>query len=380
MIPEQIQVIINKLNTLYPDTCVNSCLLTRYKSGQNICPPHSDNEPYIAPQSNIFILSFGSERVMKFSAINNTSNSVEVSLSDNSLISFSRSSQESWKHEIISSDGNLCRYSFTFRQVAPHFANSTIIIGDSNTENLKFGCGRETFGIWLPGQRMKAGRVDDIPTPNTMKTPYRHMVIHCGINDIRAYNPLPIHVIVDKLEAKCRAFVNAFPHMRIHVSLLLPSKDLKLNGAINEMNRLITLFTKKYYRMSVITHNNISDASGYMKIEYGRHHVDGSPKMNDLVHLGRKGIAIFCLNIKRCIVKMKNDYSVKVDSNVVEIPPESSYPYFNPNPNYSEPPINESVSPSQARFEVHNGDYSQAFHLGKPQTFDLNCMYNGYQY
>ena len=68
-------------------------------------------------------------------------------LADCSAYMMSRKSQAFWRHGIStqesesesqSSDSQV-RYSFTFRHLAPHFKNSTVIIGDSNTKNFEFG-------------------------------------------------------------------------------------------------------------------------------------------------------------------------------------------------------------------------------------------------
>ena len=83
------------------------------------------------------------------------------------------------------------RYSLTFRQLAPYYVNSTVIVGDSNTHNLKFGGGRSTFGVWMPGCRIKATRIQNIPNPEELEFPYRNLVIHTGLNDIRNQNHLP---------------------------------------------------------------------------------------------------------------------------------------------------------------------------------------------
>ena len=128
----------------------NSCLVTQYQDGSNTCPKHSDDERFIAPCSDIFTFSVGSERSMMFTSVNNDTES--VTLPSNSLLVFSRSSQEFQKHEITSSETSDVRYSFTFRQLAIYYANSTLIVGDSNTRNLKFGTEQNTFGVWMQGK------------------------------------------------------------------------------------------------------------------------------------------------------------------------------------------------------------------------------------
>ena len=49
----------------------------------------------------------------------------------------SRHAQDFWLHEIKKDESPEVRYSFTLRDVSPHFINSTIILGDSNTRLIK---------------------------------------------------------------------------------------------------------------------------------------------------------------------------------------------------------------------------------------------------
>ena len=138
-IPDVLQPIVKLISAKYPKTIINSCLVTRYMNGSKTCPKHCDDEPFIAPWSDIFTLSIGADRTMLFTSVNEDSTS--VNLPANSLLAFSRASQNFWKHEIPSSDCANVRYSLTFRQLAPYYANATVIVGDSNTQNLKFGSG-----------------------------------------------------------------------------------------------------------------------------------------------------------------------------------------------------------------------------------------------
>ena len=118
----------------------------------------------------------------------NDTESLEVELPHNSMLRFSRKSQEDWKHSIIPDEAvTTRRYSITLRHVKPHFINSLLIIGDSNTEPLKFGTSKGCFGAWVPGERMKAGRIKDIPAPDNLY-PFRNLIIHAGINDINRQN------------------------------------------------------------------------------------------------------------------------------------------------------------------------------------------------
>ncbi len=60
---QQIALAVNKL---YPNVLFNSALVTKYDSHLSHIPPHSDNEPSIAPGSNIITVSLGGSRQIVF--------------------------------------------------------------------------------------------------------------------------------------------------------------------------------------------------------------------------------------------------------------------------------------------------------------------------
>ena len=371
-IPDVIQPVIDLISEKYPNTIINSCLVTRYKNGSNMCPQHSDDEPFISPWSDIFTMSIGCERIMQFNSISNSSAS--VSLPSNSLLAFSRASQEFWKHEIPCCNSTAVRYSLTFRQLAPYYANSTLIVGDSNTEPMKFGSGRNTFGVWMPGYRLKAGKIKDIPSPDDIDYPYRHLVIHSGINDLRVQNHLPIPVLMNNLKDKCLALNSKFPKMKIHLSMLLPTKDPGLNAMVSEFNHRIKDFSDNHTFISIISQHNIADGTGRLSAELGRHNSNGTPSTFDTVHLGSKGIALFCLNIKNCIIKKRavNDNSKLFNDNSNSN--QFNFPYWKPNPNYkpARQPPHEQTNP-------WTGDHDGNFPVRSFKPFNSYDLHNGYQ-
>ena len=80
----------------------------------------------------------------------------------------SRTSQSYWEHEIGKCkdfDNTDVRFSLTFRHVSRKFLNSAVVIGDSNTQSLRFGEGKGTFGHNIPGRRVKAIHIEDIYKP-----------------------------------------------------------------------------------------------------------------------------------------------------------------------------------------------------------------------
>ena len=370
-IPNIIRPIVDKISEMYPKTIINSCLVTRYRNGTSSCPQHSDNEPFIAPWSDIFTLSIGHERSMLFNSVSNTS--TEINLPNNSLLAFSRSSQEFWKHEIPCCESAAVRYSLTFRQLAPYYVNSTLIVGDSNTNNLKFGSGRSKFGVWMPGCRVKAGRINDIPDPKDLEYPYRNLIVHTGINDIRIPNHLPIPVLMGNLKDKCLALKAKFPNIKIHISMLLPTKDPGLNSMVSEFNRRIKTFANEFTNIYTISHANLADSSGMLSINLGRHNNDGRPIMFDTVHLGSRGISLFCKNIKECIVKPKVNAKT-ADSNVTQVLNDNKYPYWKPNPGYrpAKQPLNQHSYP-------WTGNHDGNFPVLNFQPFHMSNLHNGYQ-
>ena len=228
-IPDSVQKVIDKIHSKFPNsTKVNSCLVTKYINGSIGCPSHWDDEPFISPTSDIFTLSLGAERVMKFVNCNNHAETLDESLilKENDIISFSRLSQNFFHHSIEpDSDVSTVRYSLTFRSLAPYNINYTSIIGDSNTQNLAFGSGMGKLGQWLPGIRHKASQIKDIPDPFVIG-PCRNVVLNVGINDIQQNVPKSTECLVNELESKMKPIMTVYPKTKIFISLLLPTKML----------------------------------------------------------------------------------------------------------------------------------------------------------
>ena len=281
------------------DTPINSCLVSRYNSGKNHIPPHRDNEPVIDPESLILTVSLGEERTMIFT--NNAGTQIQKQiLEDSSLLITTRYAQDFWKHEISEDESEGPRYSFTFRHIAPHFINSTIVLGDSNTHRLNFGKGQGTLGAWLPGKQVKAGHIEGIPDPKNIG-PFRNIVIHTGINSInnskyRKSNRYLINV----LESKCRNISEVYPRAKIYVSLLLPTRFRTLNYQVREFNELILEMTYSLRNVYVIDNSLFGDV---LCDEHGRWDtVNQRPNTADALHLGKKGMRILAKNIKSTIM------------------------------------------------------------------------------
>ena len=92
------------------------------------------------------------------------------------------------------------RHNLTSRHVDKKFTTSTLIFGDYNSRNLKFGSGKGAFGHNMPGKREEA-----IHLKPTSCCGYRNIFIHCGINDLKHYrvsNPGKVQEKFNELESK----------------------------------------------------------------------------------------------------------------------------------------------------------------------------------
>ena len=302
--------VLNLLNSIKshcsdPNSTLNSCLITRYKTGADHIPPHRDDEPVFNPSSEILTVSIGAHREMKFTD-NTGKHCQSLSLENGSVLVSSRLAQDFWMHGIEKTD-EPCeeRISLTFRHIAPHFLNSTVIVGDSNTRLLHFGDGKGNFGSWMPGKRLEALHIEDIPDPAKIG-PYRNVVIHTGVNNIKNRNSRSIQELGNILEDKCKSITNMYPKCRIKLSLLLPTKLDSINYRVKELNNVFRDISHSNKNISVVDHpfNQLCDSNGCLKDEYGRFDKEsGTPLSRDALHLGKKGLRLLAVSIKSSVMK-----------------------------------------------------------------------------
>ena len=308
-LPEALKKVLAALQTtLPPDTKseFNSCLITRYRNGSNHIPLHRDDEPVIDPESIILTVSLGAQRSMTFEN-NDQSQKEELILEDGSVLISSRFAQDFWKHGIPQDDCNRERISLTFRNIAPYYINSTIILGDSNTSRINFGSGSGTLGSWVPGKRLKVGHIEAIPDATNIG-PYRNIVIHTGVNSLNNQKFRRSHsYLLHCLEAKCKEIVDVYPRAKVHISMLLPSRSRDLNYHINEFNCGILDFTRQMKNVSVIDNSVFGNV---LSNEHGRWDVSqGRPYTADILHLGRRGIRALAMNFKTSIMSRNRSQS-----------------------------------------------------------------------
>ena len=322
--PNTIQQVIDAIHSKFPSSPkINSCLVTKYVNGHSDCPSHGDDEPFISPKSDIFTLSIGAERSMQFTNCSEhvSATNDSVTLKDNDLLVFSRASQDFFHHAIpIDENISDVRYSFTFRTLAPYNINYTAIIGDSNTQDIVFGADKGKLGQWLPGHRHKASKIDNIPDPFTIG-PCRNLMLHVGLNDLQEDNPKSCDYLLQLYDSKIKRFLSVYAKTKVHISLLLPTKNACLNQKVNELNRGLKKIAANHRNIYVIEHHNLLDQFGFLNPVLGRHK-KGLPNPNDHIHLGPNGIKRFVKSIKSMIVHRR---SLPVHGNVERTQPSHSH-------------------------------------------------------
>ena len=187
------------------------------------------------------------------------------------------------------------------------FLRSTIIIGDSNTLNLKFGQGKGTFGQLIPGRRQEATFIHDINPLDCCG--YKNVIIHCGINDIKHYTINDRDKVEEcfvEFRNKLSQIMTLCPNAKIVVSPILPTKRHDLNARGMHFNRCLFDFENcSENRFSTLKFSVFRDpTTGCLGNRLGRY---WNPE--DALHLGSNGI--------RILVQLMRDqiYSSTVSSN-----------------------------------------------------------------
>ena len=108
---------------------INSCLINKYRTGQDSIRPHRDNQTTFGDNPTVVGVSYGDERDIVFKRIMfnpDKMNSIKpdrinpeeinLTLPSGSLFIMAGSIQKYFSHEIPKTDSNKTRYSMTFRQ------------------------------------------------------------------------------------------------------------------------------------------------------------------------------------------------------------------------------------------------------------------------
>ena len=306
---------------------INQVILNRYKDGLSFMPKHSDNEPEIKPDSQIFTVSLGCTRSIVFRDESTTPSTEdrekELEVSEGSIYIMSQPSQSFWSHrmEVTEEEDLPERVSLTFRTVGGNYKNSTVIIGDSNTKHLRFSTGKAkekgTFGYTLPGKRVEAFHLRSINPEDCIG--YQNVVLHCGINDIRNRSPgrlendpdpADVGAHFDILQRKVLDIKALCPKIAIFVSPILPTKSTNLNLRVVEFNEHLSEFlmnNRSGEGVRSFDFNPLADwKTGVLREDYGVYDTESNCyNRKDSLHLGKNGIRLLAKTLRDGVLKRK---------------------------------------------------------------------------
>ena len=121
-------IIQNRLYSLKYNININSCLINKYRNGEDYIAPHRDSKLSFGDNPIIAILSIGQTRTLRFTKVENNYRDksltkkdkdniiIDFELEDNSLFIMSGDSQSCYSHELLKDNSDKERYSLTFRK------------------------------------------------------------------------------------------------------------------------------------------------------------------------------------------------------------------------------------------------------------------------
>jgi hypothetical protein len=235
-----------------------------------------------------------------------------------SLYCMSKKSQGAYRHR-IEKDENFSgtRYSITFRCIHYKYLNSTCVLGDSNTEQLKFGDERGTFGKSTPGMRLKALYVEDVNASDCIS--YKNVVLMVGTNNLKSKdikNTMDVRGLVNKYTQKIREIRQLNGRCHVFVVPVIPTQFEHINCKIRDFNRIVTTELPRIFsRLSIVSGvGELADRNRGGVLD-GRFSRKQDPSG---LHVNNIGISIIVSCIKAAIfsTKSKNQGKSRVVSNI----------------------------------------------------------------
>ena len=277
-------------------------------------PQHSDHEDEINPESTIATFSLGATRTLTFSAIHSDDTS-SLDVESNSLYLMTKASQSWYKHAMPDVEVTGARYSITMRHVEPTFSRSTVIVGDSNTQEIEFGEGRGTMGEKYPGKRIKAAHILNIDPRDCVG--YANIAIVCGTNDLRPVEKPNIEDLSRKLREKVQQIRLLNPRSKIILMPVLPTREVLMNNNVVAFNRSVTAWFKQLNDPYISNPSvyDFLDRSGLLDRKLTR-------SAGETIHLGKLGLCKFVSLIKNSIY-LKEKYLKSQQGNPSSRPRQS---------------------------------------------------------
>jgi len=278
----------------------NSVICNVYRTGKSGMGAHEDAEGDISPWGWIYNISGGVVRFIKFTRKGKPDQFFE--LTSGSLNMMTRALQNLYKHE-IPADCSIeeIRISWTFRYINPAFLeSSTLLLGDSQCHNIKFGSDKETLGSFCPGHRVNTYKAEHLEMEDTaFITSFKNVIISLGINNLRCHRSTinEPQQISDMIQRKCEDILKLNPRCRIGIATVLPTKTKELNVKVSELNRLLAIAVLKLNGTSSVSLIDLSfmtsGVNGQLK--------DSFSQANDNIHVSEIGTKVLGCRFKRFI-------------------------------------------------------------------------------
>ena len=99
-----------------------------------------------------------------------------------------------------------------------------------------------------------------------------------------------------------------YPKAKVYISLLVPTQLTPLNHRVHDINNLIMDMTCRMSRVCIIKHSlfggRLIDKHGRSKkeLESSSVYTNTRQKTEDTLHLGKSGIRIFAMNLKKTVL------------------------------------------------------------------------------
>ena len=288
---------------------LNQCLVNKYVGANSFMSEHSDDERSIERDSSIFTISLGQIRTIHYrNVISGESRSLRPE--PGSMYTMSRLSQEYIRHRIDKEEGaDDVRYSLTFRSLSWRNHNRTILMGDSNARNIKFGNTVGTMGKSIPGKQTDAFTIDQLDPIKCIA--FNNVVLHCGINNIKSKHinsDNDLRDLYQQFKCKVEDIRRVNKRCRILVSPILPTRLPGLNKrAMYYNNLLFNDLARSNLRVEfVYGYNDLLDGEGLLDAKLARFH--------DYLHLNASGVGFMARCIKNLIF-IKKKHGDKQHSN-----------------------------------------------------------------
>ena len=253
--------LFRELQTIDPE-CTRenyTCLVTRYPNGNSFLNLHHDDERSIMPGTNIYTVSFGATRSVKFSNVKGRLNEQYFKLEHGSVHCMTKESQSIWRHGIIREpEVTGSRISFTFRRlintpqevkqdivppISPHTAPDTtdstptrvLFLTDSvlsSTPTYVF----DTIPNHVCIKKVNF-KLTDIHNFRDEFSYTDVVIVSCGINDLSRYGHTA-NSLADVVCNRLKLYSAQYPNTKFIYNSILLTRDHKwLNNEVNMFNR-----------------------------------------------------------------------------------------------------------------------------------------------